>query len=201
MYTHAVVFDTKPIAFAVRDLVAGVDLDAIAQPGQGMALWLHAPDAQEIHDALAAAGTTIISAPVDGPFGRMFTFADPDGYQGDPPRPRLSRAQAGPQRVSALSGLFTASPSVRVRPGPPPKRARSCVLSSHGRVAARPAGFAEAVTTTDGPSRSFSSQPPSHPVASFGRKRTDPSRCTWPMRTLGRGSGRLRRARGASRVR
>ncbi len=67
---HAVVFDTKPIAFAVRDVVAGVDLDAIAQPGQGMALWLHAPDAQDIHDALAAAGATIVSAPVDGPFGR-----------------------------------------------------------------------------------------------------------------------------------
>ena len=78
---HAVVFGTKPIAFAVRNVVTGVDLDAIAQPGQGMALWLHAPDAQDIHDALAAAGTTIISAPVDGPFGRTFTFADPDGYQ------------------------------------------------------------------------------------------------------------------------
>jgi predicted enzyme related to lactoylglutathione lyase len=78
---HAVVFDTKPIAFAVRDVVAGTDLDAIAQPGQGMALWLHAPDAEDIHDALAAAGTTIVSAPVDGPFGRTFTFADPDGYQ------------------------------------------------------------------------------------------------------------------------
>jgi len=78
---HAVVFDTRPIAFAVRDVAAGVNLDAIAQPGQGMALWLHAPDAQDIHDALAAAGTTIVSAPVDGPFGRTFTFADPDGYQ------------------------------------------------------------------------------------------------------------------------
>ena len=74
-------FGTKPIAFAVRDVVAGAGLDAIAQPGQGMALWLHAPDAQDIHDALAAAGTTIVSAPVDGPFGRTFTFADPDGYQ------------------------------------------------------------------------------------------------------------------------
>jgi predicted enzyme related to lactoylglutathione lyase len=52
---HAVVFDTKPIAFAVRDVVPGVDLDA--------------------------AGATIVSAPVDGPFGRTFTFADPDGYQ------------------------------------------------------------------------------------------------------------------------
>jgi predicted enzyme related to lactoylglutathione lyase len=78
---HAVVFATRPIAFAVRDLTAGTSLDAIAQPGQGIALWLHAPDAQHIHDALAAAGTTIISAPVDGPFGRTFTFADPDGYQ------------------------------------------------------------------------------------------------------------------------
>src|ERR1700730_7416870 len=45
---HAVVFDTKPIAFALRDVVAGTDLDAIAQPGQGMALWLHAPDGQDI---------------------------------------------------------------------------------------------------------------------------------------------------------
>src|ERR1700749_2894072 len=77
---HAVVSGTKPIGFAVRDVVAGTDLDAIAQPGQGMALWLHAPDAQDIHDALAAAGTTIVSAPADGPFGRTFTFADPDGY-------------------------------------------------------------------------------------------------------------------------
>ncbi|MBM2620439.1 VOC family protein [Actinoplanes sp. LDG1-06] len=74
---HAVVFDTKPIAFAVRDLVAG----PIEQPGRGMALWLHAPDAQQIHDDLVAAGVTIVSAPVDGPFGRTFTFADPDGYE------------------------------------------------------------------------------------------------------------------------
>src|ERR1700682_759933 len=77
---HAVVFDTNPISSAARDGVAGVDLGAIAQPGQGMALWLHAPDAQDIHDALAAAGTTIISAPVDGPFGRTFTVADPHRY-------------------------------------------------------------------------------------------------------------------------
>ena len=25
--------------------------------------------------------TRIVSAPIDGPFGRTFTFADPDGYQ------------------------------------------------------------------------------------------------------------------------
>lgn len=78
---HAVVFDTKPVAFAVRDLVPGVDLDSTPQPGLGVALWLRAAKVQGIHDALAAAGVPITSAPIDGPFGRTFTFADPDGYQ------------------------------------------------------------------------------------------------------------------------
>lgn len=74
-------FDTKPVAFAVRDVVPGVDLDAIPQPGIGAAIWLHATGVQAIHDALVADGKTIVSAPIDGPFGRTFTFVDPDGYQ------------------------------------------------------------------------------------------------------------------------
>jgi predicted enzyme related to lactoylglutathione lyase len=78
---HAVVFDTKPVAFAVRDPLPGVDLNAIKQPGEGIAVWLHSPDAQQIHDALADDGLTIVTEPFDGPFGRTFTFADPDGYQ------------------------------------------------------------------------------------------------------------------------
>ncbi len=78
---HAVVFETAPIAFALRDLVEGTDLDAVDQPGIGVALWLHATDVQAIHDALVADGRTIVSAPIDGPFGRTFTFADPDGYR------------------------------------------------------------------------------------------------------------------------
>lgn len=78
---HAVVFDTKPIAFALRDIVEGTDLASVAQPGIGVALWLHATDVQHIHDALVADGRRIVSAPIDGPFGRTFTFADPDGYQ------------------------------------------------------------------------------------------------------------------------
>ncbi|MFF9561750.1 VOC family protein [Leifsonia sp. NPDC014704] len=77
---HAVVFDTTPIAFALRDLVPGTDLDAAAQPGIGAAIWLHATDVQDIHDALVADGRTIVAAPIDGPFGHTFTFADPDGY-------------------------------------------------------------------------------------------------------------------------
>lgn len=78
---HAVVFDTAPVAFAVRDAVEGLDLDTIAQPGIGAAIWLHATGVQDIHDALVADGKMIVSAPIDGPFGRTFTFADPDGYQ------------------------------------------------------------------------------------------------------------------------
>ncbi|GAA2753884.1 VOC family protein [Amnibacterium kyonggiense] len=78
---HAVVFDTKPIAFAVRDLAPGTDLDGVAEPGIGAAVWLHATDVQAIHDALVAADAPIVTPPFDGPFGRTFAFADPDGYR------------------------------------------------------------------------------------------------------------------------
>jgi len=78
---HAVVFDTTPASFAVREPLPGIDLDkAVPRPGLGVALWLHADDAQALHDSLAAAGVPIPDAPFDGPFGRTFTFTDPDGY-------------------------------------------------------------------------------------------------------------------------
>ena len=76
---HAVVFDTEPAAFAVRGPMPGVDLDA-GPLGVGVGLWMHAPDTQGIHDAMVEAGVEISSPPIDGPFGRTFTFADPDGY-------------------------------------------------------------------------------------------------------------------------
>lgn len=77
----AVVFATTPIPFAVREPLPGVDLDAATpRPGAGVALWMHADDAQELHDLLAAAGVQILSAPSDTAFGRAFTFVDPDGY-------------------------------------------------------------------------------------------------------------------------
>lgn len=41
----------------------------------------HAVVFQTLHDALAADGHAIVSAPIDGPFGRTFTIADPDGYR------------------------------------------------------------------------------------------------------------------------
>ncbi|WP_425573197.1 VOC family protein [Nocardioides lentus] len=77
---HAVVFTTTPIAFALRDVVPGTDLASGDRPGLGAAIWLHATDVQAIHDALDADGHRIVAAPIDGPFGRTFTFADPDGY-------------------------------------------------------------------------------------------------------------------------
>jgi len=75
------VFTTTPIAFAVREPMPGVDLDAaVPRPGLGVALWLHTDNAQQLHDELAAADVAIAVAPFDGPFGRTFTFIDPDGY-------------------------------------------------------------------------------------------------------------------------
>jgi predicted enzyme related to lactoylglutathione lyase len=78
---HAIVFDTKPASFAVRQPLPGTDLDGATPLGKGVGIWLHAPNAQQIHDALVSDGVTITSEPVDGPFGRTFAFADPDGYQ------------------------------------------------------------------------------------------------------------------------
>jgi predicted enzyme related to lactoylglutathione lyase len=76
---HAVVFDTSPIAFAIRDAEPGTDLTA--QPlGVGVALWFHDADAAALHESLVAAGVTIAKEPITGPFGFTFAFADPDGY-------------------------------------------------------------------------------------------------------------------------
>jgi predicted enzyme related to lactoylglutathione lyase len=74
----AVVFATEPIPFAVREPVA--DLDAVDRLGVGVALWLKADDIDRLHDDLAGHGVAIVTEPFDGPFGRTFSFADPDGY-------------------------------------------------------------------------------------------------------------------------
>lgn len=77
----AVVFATSPVAFAVREPLPGLDVAAVSpHPGAGVALWLASDDAQAIHDDLLAHEVPILQDPFDGPFGRTFTFADPDGY-------------------------------------------------------------------------------------------------------------------------
>jgi predicted enzyme related to lactoylglutathione lyase len=74
-----VLFDTNTIPFALSQ--AKVNLDEAPQPGWGVALWIDCDHVNELHDKLKAAGTTIITPPFDGPFGRTFVFADPDGYR------------------------------------------------------------------------------------------------------------------------
>ena len=75
----AVVFDTRPIPFAIRRPL--VDLGAAdGRLGWGVSLWFACDDAEGLHAKLAMAGAVIVSPPGDGPFGRFFVFRDPDGY-------------------------------------------------------------------------------------------------------------------------
>jgi predicted enzyme related to lactoylglutathione lyase len=74
-----VLFDTNSIPFALRE--ARVNLDEEPQPGWGMTLWIDCDHVNELHATLEAAGVAIITPPYDGPFGRTFVFADPDGYR------------------------------------------------------------------------------------------------------------------------
>jgi catechol 2,3-dioxygenase-like lactoylglutathione lyase family enzyme len=77
----AVVFNTSPAAFAVREPAPGVDLDSMSQLGFGVSVWLHADGVQGIHDRMGADNVSISSPPSPSPFGLTFTFEDPDGYR------------------------------------------------------------------------------------------------------------------------
>lgn len=75
---NAVVFQTEPIPFAVRE--AAVDLDSIERLGWGVGLWMRCDDADSLAESLRGSGVGIAMEPFDGPFGRTFAFVDPDGY-------------------------------------------------------------------------------------------------------------------------
>jgi predicted enzyme related to lactoylglutathione lyase len=75
----SVVFDSSTIPFAISE--ARVNLDEAPQPGWGVALWIDCDNVNELHAKMEAARATIIQPPYDGPFGRTFVFADPDGYR------------------------------------------------------------------------------------------------------------------------
>ncbi|MDD5370315.1 MAG: VOC family protein [Anaerolineaceae bacterium] len=74
-----VLFDTNSIPFALSE--AKVNPGETPHPGRGVTLWIDCDHVNELHAKLAAASTTIITPPYDGPFGRTFVFADPDGYR------------------------------------------------------------------------------------------------------------------------
>ena len=74
----AVVFETKPVPFAVRTPL--VELKETDRLGWGVAIWFGCDDADALHDHLVGHGTPIVFAPKDGPFGRYFAFRDPFGY-------------------------------------------------------------------------------------------------------------------------
>jgi predicted enzyme related to lactoylglutathione lyase len=44
-------------------------------------LWWRASDAQALYEKVVADGIAILVEPFDGPFGRTFAMADPDGYR------------------------------------------------------------------------------------------------------------------------
>jgi len=64
-------------------------LSSVRRPGQPgpspetttIQVWWRASDAQALHDKAAGAGIPILQPPFDGPFGRTFAMADPDGYR------------------------------------------------------------------------------------------------------------------------
>jgi len=74
----AVLFQTEPIPFALRKPL--VDLDKSPKLGWGVALWMKCENADSLCASLEAKDILIIQPPVDGPFGRTFTFVDPEGY-------------------------------------------------------------------------------------------------------------------------
>src|SRR5258708_34483104 len=80
VFPAGVAFLTHPAPFAVVPAPPGVDLNSIPRPIVTPKVWFKASNSQAVHDALVAAGRTILTPPVDTRVGRQFTFVDPDGY-------------------------------------------------------------------------------------------------------------------------
>jgi predicted enzyme related to lactoylglutathione lyase len=74
----AVIFKTEPIPLALREPLRV--LPEVGPLGVGMVLWIACADADALHNLIVKRGGTILSPLADGPFGRFFVTADPDGY-------------------------------------------------------------------------------------------------------------------------
>ena len=75
---NAVAFAAKPVGFAIRK--SAIDLDGVAQLGYGVILWFHSDDSAALYEHLKQHNVPITQELAEGPFGKMFTFRDPDGY-------------------------------------------------------------------------------------------------------------------------
>jgi predicted enzyme related to lactoylglutathione lyase len=75
---HAYVFKTTPISFAIREPL--VDLSEVPKLGWGVSPWFSATDIDGLREKLEAHEVPILGETQPGPFGRFFTFVDPDGY-------------------------------------------------------------------------------------------------------------------------
>lgn len=75
---NAQAFDTKPCGLALRQREP--ESPKAASPGQGILVWFHAADSKAMHDQLKAKEVVIAREMENGPFGKTFSFQDPDGY-------------------------------------------------------------------------------------------------------------------------
>ena len=74
----AVFQDEAGAVFAIRKPFEQTDTSQAL--GVGVGLWFAVPDADAAHARMLSGGAEIVAPPKPGPFGRMFTLRDPDGY-------------------------------------------------------------------------------------------------------------------------
>ena len=77
VHPNAQAFLTEPCGFAIRLSPAG---SAVSNPGAGIIIWWRSSDATALHEALQKRGVPIVGGLKQGPFGKTFSFRDPDGY-------------------------------------------------------------------------------------------------------------------------
>ncbi len=80
VFPRGIGFLTNTVPFALVPPPPGMDLDKLPRPVLAPAIWFKTANSQVTHDALVAAGVTILRPIAEGRFGRQFTFLDLDGY-------------------------------------------------------------------------------------------------------------------------
>lgn len=58
----------------------GVGVGEVGATTGGAEIWWRVPDVDALYESLKAKGVKILQEPIDRPFGRALSFADPSGY-------------------------------------------------------------------------------------------------------------------------